>query len=91
MVTDRVYVLHSAYPDGTWRGLSKCCGATGDATLVFSEREAAEQYLKDHDCDPYFRVVEVTLVVPGIRKPLDSAITEKVDEALLKGWSPTPS
>jgi len=82
MTTHAVYVLHSAYPDGSWRGLEKCCGAPGDATLVFVSREAAEQYLKDHECDPYFRVVEVTLVTPSIRQPLDSAIEEKVIELI---------
>lgn len=78
----QVFVLHSAYPDGTWRGIEKCAGAPGDATLIFTTKEAAEQYLKEHECDPYFQVVEVTLVTPGIRKPLDSATYEKVDPPL---------
>jgi len=75
----QVFVLHSAYPDGTWRGLEKCGGAQGDATLVFTSREAAENYLKEHECDPYFQVVEVTLITPAVRRALDSATYEKVD------------
>jgi hypothetical protein len=51
---------------------------------MFTLREEAEQYLKDHECDPYFKVIEVTLVTPGIRRPLDTAISVKVAEALLK-------
>lgn len=82
MIPYQVFVLHSAYPDGTWRGLEKCAGAPGDATLIFTTREAASNYLKEHECDPYFQVVEVTLVTPFIRKPLDSATSEKVDAHL---------
>lgn len=50
---DTVYVLHSPYPDGTWRGWEKC--ATGSVleasdthgVLMFDDRDVAEQALAD--------------------------------------------
>lgn len=74
--TEIIYVLHSAYPDGSWRGIEKCCGTHGGATLVFDTREEAELYLKNNKLDPHFQVVPVTLTTPSVRCHLRSAVRE---------------
>jgi hypothetical protein len=82
MFPHQAFVLHSAYPDGTWRGLEKCVSTVAhDGVLVFQERAAAEAHLAsiDEDVREYLQVVEVTLVTPDVRAPLDSATQEKVD------------
>ena len=80
----QAFVLHSPYPDGTWRGIEKCAGGQttfndGDYTMVFLSREAAEKALKLNEMDPYFEIVEVTLVTPFVRQALDSATAELIE------------
>lgn len=86
MFPHQVFVLHSAYPDGTWRGLEKCAGAPGVTawtTLMFNDRVEAEGFLNAQpEMKPYFRVVELTLVTPDVRQPLDSATYLLVDDLL---------
>jgi len=87
MTTHTVYLLHAPYPDGSWRGLEKCSGATGDGepctganpagTLVFSTREEAEAFAHKLNL-PGFYVVEAALVTPSIRQPLNSVDGEAV-------------
>jgi hypothetical protein len=80
-----VWVLHSPYPDGTWRGLEKC-SATRDGPLVFGAREGAEEVLRNMgEVASYFRIVEVCIVMPCVRKPLDSATYARVLDALDRG------
>lgn len=75
------YVLHSPYADGTWRGWEKCMG-TMDAQLVFPTREEAEKALTTRTVTPeFYRVVEVTILTPGVRKPLDAADYAHTTEA----------
>jgi hypothetical protein len=84
MYPHQVFVLHSAYPDGTWRGLEKCSGTPEDCVRVFAERAPADEALAKmrEDVRPYFQVVEVTLVTPDVRAPLDQAAWAKVNEVL---------
>lgn len=69
-----MYVLHSPYPDGTWRGLEKCCGTEtgyGYALLVFHTPEEALDHAKNVQPVPgEFRVVRVTLQTPDVRGDL---------------------
>lgn len=69
MNTVVVYVLHSPYPDGTWRGWEKCAG-NGQAALVFDSRESAEAYARGSAHHETFRVVPVVLNTPGVRESL---------------------
>lgn len=78
MYPHQVFVLHSSYPDGTWRGLEKC-SSTSEGPRVFTsadEAEAARVAMPEGD---YFKVVEVTLVTPSVRGPLDSARWDEVN------------
>lgn len=83
MYPHQVFVLHSAYPDGSWRGLEKCSGTEEGCVRTFTEREAAEKALVAMgDTGDYFKIVEVTLVTPNVRGALDSAAFEKVEPVL---------
>ena len=89
MFPHSVFVIHSPYPDGTWRGLEKCGrGFVDDTTdydapLLFTDREDAKNYLSKHKLLEFgFVIVEVTLVTPSVRDPLDSATQEKLDNLL---------
>lgn len=70
MYPHQLWVLHSPYPDGTWRGLEKC-SATPDGPRMFDSKESAEAALDG--LPPYFSVVEVTLLTPAVRDPLSAA------------------
>ena len=76
----QLWVLHSAYPDGTWRGLEKC-SASSDGPRLFNSEEDAQSALDAMSAEvrPYFSIVEVTLVTPSVRSALDSATFEKVN------------
>jgi hypothetical protein len=87
MFPHSVFVIHSPYPDGTWRGLEKCGRWSSypdlDAPILFTSREVAEDYVSKHKLLEFeFRIVEVTLVTPAVRDPLDSATQEKLDNLL---------
>lgn len=69
MNTVVVYVLHSPYSDGAWRGWEKCAG-NGQAVLVFDSREAAEAYARESAHRDKFRVVPVVLHTPLVRASL---------------------
>lgn len=74
-----VWVLHSPYPDGTWRGIEKCQSTEQCGAVLYPTKEAAQEALRGQDdMEQYFRVVEVTLVTPFVRKPLDEAREEVV-------------
>lgn len=88
MFPHSVFVIHSPYPDGTWRGLEKCGrgfvdDTDCDAPLLFTDREVAKNYLSKHKLLEFgFVIVEVTLVTPSVLDPLDSATQEKLDNLL---------
>jgi hypothetical protein len=61
------WVLHSPYPDKTWRGIEKCATENHTSPLMFESKEEAQEFMYVHKCDPHFVPVKVTLVVPSIR------------------------
>lgn len=64
------FVLHTPYPDGSWRGLEKClgCQSTPEGLLVFELREEAERFLKDNGLvDDGVVIVPVTITTPRVR------------------------
>lgn len=83
------YVLHSPYPDETWRGLEKC-SATRDGPLVFGAHEGAEEVLgtMEPEVAAFFRIVEVCIVTPAVRRPLDSSTYTRVLDVLDQGEKP---
>ena len=42
MTTHSVYLLHAPYPDGSWRGLEKCSGATDSPRAMFRPGSASK-------------------------------------------------
>lgn len=60
-----MWVLHSPYPDGTWRGVEKCLGSEHVDILLFYSHGAATEY-RDHAKASHFRPVQVTLTVPTV-------------------------
>lgn len=78
----QVFVLHSPYPDRTFRGIEKCAGAyvAGTETVgVFQLREDAEKALENlGDDGNYFQIVEAVLILPAVRAGLDSADFNKI-------------
>lgn len=72
VVGGRMFVLHSPYPDGSWRGLEKCPRAEDEsgALLVFETAEEAEAYRQKNPCPEFLRVVEVFLNTPDVREKL---------------------
>ena len=66
------WVLHSPYPDKTWRGIEKSSAHDDGAPRLFEKKSDAEAFIVAHEMDPYFVPVEVCLVVPGVRRSLRS-------------------
>lgn len=65
-----VWVLHSPYPDGTWRGYEKCCSHEDGGPILFLSEQAALNYIEKsqlHDCG--YVPVQVILVTPSVRAP----------------------
>lgn len=68
-MTDHVYyVLHSPYPDKSWRGVEKCVTTLG-APHLFETPEDAKKFTVDHSLTE-FTIVEVVLTTPGVREKL---------------------
>jgi hypothetical protein len=70
-----MYLIHSPYPDGTWRGIEKCCGAgTTDipvAVQLFDTPEDAQRYLDIiASARSYWVVVPVMVEIPNVRGAL---------------------
>lgn len=90
MYPHQLFALHSPYPDGTWRGLEKC-SSTKDGLILFDSAEGAEAArVAMGDVGEQFKVVEVTLVTPSVRKPLDSATWDKVNPVVPQPGAATP-
>lgn len=60
------WVLHSPYPDGTWRGLEKCLSPEHESLLIFESVVAAQRYIEKHDLINV-QPVPVVLQHPHIR------------------------
>lgn len=61
------WVLHSPYPDRTWRGVEKCIGAPSDGPLLFPTREDAERHITEQSLGE-FVPVRVFLSTPLVRR-----------------------
>lgn len=61
------YVLHSPYPDKSWRGIEKCVtiGSTG-MVMLFDTKQEAEEYMKKFNLEE-FVPVELELITPDVR------------------------
>ena len=72
VTTWTAFVLHSPYPDGTWRGIEKCVGHTvgGDVMLFENETDARRHRVEAQL--PHHRVVAVELTIPAVQCSLDS-------------------
>jgi len=67
------YVLHSPYPDGTWRGLEKCIGCENDpeGLLMFETYDDAKAYSDRYNlAKSKFVVVQVRVTTPRVRTPV---------------------
>lgn len=64
------YVLHSPYPDKTWRGIEKCVSTGASGTpLLFDSKSDAQAYAERLSLQEFIPV-EIELSTPGVRKPL---------------------
>lgn len=68
----QVWVLHSPYPDGTWRGVEKCV-TTQDSNLplLFESEQEALDFKSKHELEEMTPVL-VRLVVPFVRRNINS-------------------
>ncbi len=67
--SDVRYILHNAYPDGTFRGLEK------SMPNLFDTVDEALTYVQTHvppDEHEWWSVVPVVIVTPAVRRPLDA-------------------
>jgi len=63
------YILHNAYPDGTFRGMEK------SMPNLFDTVDEALTYVQTHvppDEREWWSVVSVVIVIPTVRGPLDA-------------------
>jgi len=74
MEKQRLFVLHSPYPNGTWRGLENCLtGTDTEGPLLFETPERAQAWLHaDPVAQQYWKVVAVELTIPAVGEPLDA-------------------
>lgn len=79
-----VWVLHSPYPDGTWRGIEKCCSREDGLPILFESKGAALDFERAHglQADGYVPV-QVTLITPWVRRSLDVAACSDRDAELV--------
>jgi len=71
MTEHKYWILHSPYPDGTWRGIEKCA-MDDDCTgpLLFETCDEAKEFISKR-CIDWFAPVKVTLSTPNIRGKLE--------------------
>ncbi len=80
----KMYVLHSPYPDKTWRGIEKCLGNPEyDAIYFFQDIQAAKDYIRREEIlEGYFSIVELEVDLPAAREDI-----HKAEEEQLAFWS----
>lgn len=63
-----VYVLHSPYPDGSWRGWNKCYGRDDGVCVyqAYGEAEAVRQAMPS-DLGIYWTVWPIEIEEPPVR------------------------
>lgn len=67
-----LFVLHSPYPDHSWRGIEKCLDSPDGGILFFRSYEEAEEYLKELGKEPCWWIVPLEVEIPDIREKLFS-------------------
>lgn len=76
--TQSIWVLHSPYPDGTWRGIEKCMTLENcESPRSFASEELARSFCLEHeliDMTP----VRCLLLTPGVRQSFGS-VPERID------------
>lgn len=65
-----VWVLHSPYPDGTWRGMEKCCSNEGGPILFSSEQAALDFIVEKRLEGNGYVAVRCVLITPLVRRSL---------------------
>lgn len=69
-VTQNMWVLHSPYPDGTWRGIEKCMSNPkdgADGPLLFLSEQAAIDFCREHELIDMIQV-RCLITVPCVRQ-----------------------
>ena len=68
----KAYLIHSPYPDKSWRGIEKCLASDQhpNPILLFPSREQAQEYLQINKLDKYFLIQEVEIYIPQIKEPI---------------------
>lgn len=74
-----LWVLHSPYPDHSWRGLEKCAAHDTGGPMLFDTQEEAQAFARTTQCDPYFFPVAVRLTVPNVRETLTVVAAQSAD------------
>lgn len=70
MTDCRFFVLHSPYPDKTWRGVEKCIASSDGGPMLFFSEEDAAAFAKRNGASEFLSIVPVVLQVPDVRGPL---------------------
>ncbi len=83
------WVLHSAYPGGTWRGLEKTMAnedGQQNLKLFVSENEAdiylTEMVTKGILDKTHWTIVKIFLVVPAVRRTTELFVTHDIEIVL---------
>jgi len=64
------WVLHSPYPDKSWRGIEKCALSDDYNLLLFETELEAIAFIHIGEMEEWFEPVKVTLCVPDVRESL---------------------
>lgn len=81
------YVLHSPYPDKSWRGIEKSVSVGTQGTpLLFDTKADALAYAQQLNLAE-FVAVEVELATPAVRAGLVTNAQETDEENWNPGWS----
>lgn len=68
------WVVHSPYPDGTWRGIEKCASTEAGAPLLFFSEQEAVNFIEEIMEAGLMIPVRVVLTTPSARRPLASLV-----------------
>ncbi len=74
MITMDGWVLHSAYEDGTWRGVEKCSHDDAGAACVSSEKDAIE-HSEEKGMPEYMKPRKIQLRIPEVGEGAENTIT----------------
>jgi len=70
--TREMWVIHSPYPDHTWRGIEKCVHSEElNGLLLFETAEDAQDRIESREI-PFFYPVRILLTTPSVRNSLEA-------------------